>query len=378
MRQTNRWRCENFNSRTHVECDCIYCVCSCVMIISTHALTWSATCTGIVRLRQHKISTHALTWSATHALLNHNLRNIISTHALTWSATNSCQLQQITWAFQLTHSRGVRQFLIYAFQSMQKYFNSRTHVECDGTLYGDQYKDLYFNSRTHVECDTNISLNKLSSCISTHALTWSATKLCTHMAKTATISTHALTWSATIGIAVICNNTSISTHALTWSATLCDFVESVIKSDFNSRTHVECDALTEAKTLLQCDFNSRTHVECDMLNYQAEIANYISTHALTWSATFHHIKGFIWIAYFNSRTHVECDEYLGIYTSIKDISTHALTWSATDSFYAIGGDCGFQLTHSRGVRPQPERRHCLCRNFNSRTHVECDFSISMT
>ena len=62
-----------------------------------------------------------------------------------------------------------------------------------------------------------------------------------------------------------------------------------------------------------------------------------------------------------------------IFLRLEKISTHALTWSATSSH--IGSCaflCGFQLTHSRGVRPtSPDSLHSP-KNFNSRTHVECD------
>ena len=75
----------------------------------------------------------------------------------------------------------------------------------------------------------------------------------------------------------------------------------------------------------------------------------ISTHALTWSATYtpYSIKSAL---NFNSRTHVECD----------DLSN------------GIANAVSFQLTHSRGVRQGcTENRH-ETPDFNSRTHVECD------
>ena len=57
------------------------------------------------------------------------------------------------------------------------------------------------------------------------------------------ISTHALTWSAT-GYFHLCDGYhSISTHALTWSATQFDSCSHFFTSNFNSRTHVECDLL---------------------------------------------------------------------------------------------------------------------------------------
>ena len=98
----------------------------------------------------------------------------------------------------------------------------------------------------------------------------------------------------------------------------------------------------------------------------------ISTHALTWSAT---LSLFLFIRFLA-------------------ISTHALTWSATLLSYALTPTNEFQLTHSRGVRrisiPDDffpvkfQLTHSRGvrlgeyavmwnkRNFNSRTHVECD------
>ena len=77
-------------------------------VISTHALTWSATtsCDGICNHR--RISTHALTWSATCFHCFSRCHYAISTHALTWSATGQLQLNRYCLTFQLTHSRGVR------------------------------------------------------------------------------------------------------------------------------------------------------------------------------------------------------------------------------------------------------------------------------
>ena len=61
------------------------------------------------------------------------------------------------------------------------------------------YTDDDFNSRAHVERDSTKTMpNGRKSKISTHALTWSATKRFKNMKLTIEISTHALTWSATI------------------------------------------------------------------------------------------------------------------------------------------------------------------------------------
>ena len=99
---------QDFNSRTHVECD-----------------------RGMNSIRNiSKISTHALTWSATLGIIFGCTKLNISTHALTWSATMLMAFMFRVKIFQLTHSRGVRppqsSFII-----SQNDFNSRTHVECD-------------------------------------------------------------------------------------------------------------------------------------------------------------------------------------------------------------------------------------------------------
>ena len=101
----------------------------------------------------------------------------------------------------------------------QAHFNSRTHVECDADRQSARLCARYFNSRTHVECD-GISL--------------------TLMAVTA-----------------------ISTHALTWSATKMALLLQQKWKYFNSRTHVECDLREPVIGPLRSNFNSRTHVECD-------------------------------------------------------------------------------------------------------------------
>ena len=127
-----------FNSRTHVECDCTDCPHLACWYISTHALTWSATFAAMslhesrgtfqlthsrgVRLSRESlidqliyISTHALTWSATKAIKVFVFHHVISTHALTWSATLTSIYGNLTFTFQLTHSRGVRQYPNYYF-----------------------------------------------------------------------------------------------------------------------------------------------------------------------------------------------------------------------------------------------------------------------
>ena len=84
----------DFNSRTHVECDLLLTPANRLVVISTHALTWSAT----IKIREPggrpTISTHALTWSATTKRPGRRGANDISTHALTWSATLNIVLKK--------------------------------------------------------------------------------------------------------------------------------------------------------------------------------------------------------------------------------------------------------------------------------------------
>ena len=77
----------DFNSRTHVECDPSLWNADRFLDISTHALTWSATTGSTDAMDAQAISTHALTWSATLHLVCGKGKEVISTHALTWSAT---------------------------------------------------------------------------------------------------------------------------------------------------------------------------------------------------------------------------------------------------------------------------------------------------
>ena len=143
--------------------------------------------------------------------------------------------------------------------------------------------------------------------------------------------------------------------------------------NFNSRTHVECDTPKAKIFHLLVYFNSRTHVECDtrlsvdkvrtaifQLTHSRGVRLpdrfagewwYISTHALTWSATADsHCAG-----------------------CFSGISTHALTWSATYAIVHWNEAVEFQLTHSRGVRRVFFNSVRDYANFNSRTHVECDY-----
>ena len=80
---------DNFNPRTHMECDKTVQAILDLYEISIHALTWSATSLIGFMIADLIISIHALTWSATTFDTNIVIRFFISIHALTWSATIS-------------------------------------------------------------------------------------------------------------------------------------------------------------------------------------------------------------------------------------------------------------------------------------------------
>ena len=211
---------KNFNSRAHVERDVAYICRLRLSVISTHALTWSATVAQKGQYLIGKISTHALTWSATETKSYDIPRFNISTHALTWSAT----------------------YMATSRSSKPQNFNSRAHVERDGQRRAGTEGRLNFNSRAHVERDDPDPFLEKACEISTHALTWSATHCQRRADHNERISTHALTWSATVAVcrgvrlgisfqltrsrgarqtkqALDKLTKVISTHALTWSAT---------------------------------------------------------------------------------------------------------------------------------------------------------------
>ncbi len=52
-------------------------------------------------------------------------------------------------------------------------------------------------------------------------------------------------------------------------------------TNFNSRTHVECDAMNHTLLSRVLNFNSRTHVECDPAVNDSHETSEISIHALT-------------------------------------------------------------------------------------------------
>ena len=229
----------------------------------------------------------------------------ISTHALTWSAT----------------------------------FNNRAGVSFH----------VHFNSRTHVECDVLSIPRILFPVISTHALTWSATPIGTRSASLSIISTHALTWSATLLKCAWLSFSKISTHALTWSAT----------QTMPTMTPPATFQLTHSRGVRRrrsCSMICGTIISTHALTWSATARRSIKQKLPTFQLT--HSRGvrlsmqrIVQLTNnFNSRTHVECDRIASPPTHSPFISTHALTWSATIYKNKITVFYQFQLTHSRGVR----------------------------
>ena len=103
--------------------------------------------------------------------------------------------------------------------------------------------------------------------ISTHALTWSATVSGSASPAPITISTHALTWSATRRIFQQCKG--LRQFQLAHSRGVRQLMVCFLPADknFNSRTHVECDAVNLVFVFYFVHFNSRTHVECDIRKF---------------------------------------------------------------------------------------------------------------
>ena len=123
---------QNFNSRTHVECD------TCCMKSNSSSAKFQLTHSRGVR--------PCRIW------ILYLLRRFQLTHSRGVRRGQSC-LCLLLCPFQLTHSRGVRHPQIFKKDGSLN-FNSRTHVECDKTLAGSADTPLDFNSRTHVECDS--------------------------------------------------------------------------------------------------------------------------------------------------------------------------------------------------------------------------------
>ena len=179
-----------------------------------------------------------------------------------------------------------RDFLDRGGTALRGHFNSRAHVERDARRFriasarpsfqltrsrGARHKQIEmaikmvdFNSRAHVERDSTLA--EISSClspISTHALTWSATKKGGQQRWQYIISTHALTWSATITGSTSNSQRKISTHALTWSATNVALPHMANTFRFQLTRSRGARRLPLSHPFQRAYFNSRAHVERD-------------------------------------------------------------------------------------------------------------------
>ena len=109
---------------------------------------------------------------------------------------------------------------------------------------------------------------------------------------------------------------------------------------------MERDPATPSLSNITTDFNSRAHVERDMNVEDVETQLLISTHALTWSATFRNCYAVFGKIDFNSRAHVERDQNVMNTMKMVKISTHALTWSATRSLKTMRDGKLYISTHA--------------------------------
>ena len=99
---------------------------------------------------------------------------VISTHALTWSATGAlygAPRPPINFNSRTHVECDIGIFVVDG----DGYIIS-THVECDRMNDKKHNASNNFNSRTHVECDRLCLRFPRMNGISTHALTWSATE----------------------------------------------------------------------------------------------------------------------------------------------------------------------------------------------------------
>ena len=124
-------------------------------IISTHALTWSATCQSVVR--RHKLAHFN---SRAHVERDRKF-HIDKTMADDFNSR--------------AHVERDGSEMLAAM--LMKNFNSRAHVERDRFQIDFRKSTTHFNSRAHVERDRSSRAIASTVSISTHALTWSATRL---------------------------------------------------------------------------------------------------------------------------------------------------------------------------------------------------------
>ncbi len=232
------------------------------------------------------------------------------------------------------------------------YFNSRAHVERDHNEVLNAVTIIDFNSRAHVERDIILQEVIIMATISTHALTWSATR-------------PARSLRITHGKFQLTRSRGARPQQL--------FLFPRLRRFQLTRSRGARPAAFPHLGILACHFNSRAHVERDDEDDAKFIERLISTHALTWSATgktkfFPKIIRFQLTRSRGARLARHC-----FFHQHSGISTHALTWSATAVGYnSMGKKVKFQLTRSRGARLSKKSAYAVLANFNSRAHVERD------
>jgi len=121
-------------------------------------------------------------------------------------------------------------------------FNPRTHIECDLASMISPSSVTYFNPRTHIECDIPITygLDIASIFQSTHPYR------VRHDYKE--FSSHPIIFQ--------------STHPYRVRLTK-QLHFAIASTDFNPRTHIECDSAMPLSIIPTVNFNPRTHIECD-------------------------------------------------------------------------------------------------------------------
>ena len=210
----------DFNSRAHVERDGYPADSCAAVVISTHALTWSATLSfrtmdvaTIFQLtrsrgarrkltdRTDKIGKFQLTRSRGARPYSPLQYTIFKPFQLTRSRgarRDTPRRAGVLLSFQLTRSRGARPRRLDSLASHVN-FNSRAHVERDPFPPLITPPLLSFQlTRSRGARPALVRQLAVLCRISTHALTWSATRECRrNIFLSITISTHALTWSAT-------------------------------------------------------------------------------------------------------------------------------------------------------------------------------------
>ena len=117
-------------------------------IVSIHAPTWGATDMQDWLKQSLLVSIHAPTWGATSYRSSVCKAQYVSIHAPTWGATNISTPAKVFSVFQSTHLHEVRRNSNYWYL-LQKSFNPRTYMRCDGWACSPHSNPYEFQS-THL------------------------------------------------------------------------------------------------------------------------------------------------------------------------------------------------------------------------------------